>query len=331
VTPDLLRAEIPPDPVHHTADDPETVSLWALAATVWAGRVTVAIIAVVAAAIALGIAYIIPPSYEGVTTTVPVPQQTSRLSLKAAAVPGDLGALLGEPPQRMMLYPELIRSRQSLEAALTSRFPRANGQDSVMLIDLVERKGSGALRLENAVKKMRRQVYATIDRRTSMMTIRVRSRDAAVAAAVANFLVAHLQEFSIRSMAGNAAENRRFVEGRLAETRTELSRAEAGLETFREGNLRIGNSPHLQLEQGRLMRDVRVQEEVFLTLTREYELARVDEHRDVPVVNTIDVAIVPASRMWPKRGLLAGLGGLLGLALGTVLVLARGAIPPVTR
>jgi uncharacterized protein involved in exopolysaccharide biosynthesis len=68
---------------------------------------------------------------------------------------------------------------------------------------------------------------------------------------------------------------------------------------------------------------VRVQEEVFLTLTREYELARVDEHRDVPVVNTIDVAIVPASRMWPRRGLLTALGGLFGLVAGAALVLVR--------
>jgi uncharacterized protein involved in exopolysaccharide biosynthesis len=184
-------------------------------------------VALLGAVVCLGIAFVIPPIYEGVTTAVPVPQKNSRLSLQAAAMPGDLGALLGEPPQRMMLYPELVRSRQSLEAALAARFPRANGRDSVTLIDLVEPRGSGALRLENAVKTLRRHVYATIDRRTSMLTIRVRSGDPAVSAAVANFLVEHLQEFSIRSMAGNAAENRRFVEGRLAETSAELARAES--------------------------------------------------------------------------------------------------------
>jgi uncharacterized protein involved in exopolysaccharide biosynthesis len=325
----LLRAE---EPLRlGRSDDDESISLWTLFRALWAGRVRIAVAAVIGSLLCLGIAFVIPPIYEGVTTAVPVPQKNSRLSLQAAAMPGDLGALLGEPPQRMMLYPELIRSRQSLEAALAARFPRASGQDSVLLIDLVERSGSGALRLENAVKKLRRKVYATIDRRTSMLTIRVRSGDPAVAASVANFLVAHLQEFSIRSMAGNAAENRRFVEGRLAETSAELARAEAALETFNQNNLRIGNSPHLQLQQGRLMRDVRVQEEVFLTLTREYELARVDEHRDVPVVNTIDLAIVPASRMWPRRGLLAGLGGLFGLVAGAVLVLARPRTSPLAQ
>ena len=44
--------------------------------------------------------------------------------------------------------------------------------------------------------------------------------------------------------------------------------AEEKLKAFRETNKRIENSPQLQLEQGRIAREVRVQEEVYLTLKK---------------------------------------------------------------
>ena len=299
----------------------------------WARRKLLGLLSLAGAVIGLVLGFVMPPTFEAVTTVIHVPPQGSQFPVvganAATGAADELDAILGGSPQRtMLLYPDLIRSRYLLEGLLRSRFALSTPRDSATLIDLVQPHGAGALRVEFALKRLRRLIGAVIDKRSGLLTIRVRSRDPVVAAGVANLLVARLQEFGIRSMAGNAGENRRFIEGRLTETRTELTRVESELEVFRQNNLRIGNSPHLQLELERHMRDVRVQEEIYLALTREYELARVEEHRDVPVINTLDTAAVPAQRQWPRRGLMAALGCVLGAGMGGVWVLARQGLLP---
>src|SRR6185436_7681574 len=81
---------------------------------------------------------------------------------------------------------------------------------------------------------------------------------------------------------------------------------------FRERNVRFGNSARLAIEEGRLSRAVRQQEEIYLTLQRQGELARLEERKDVPVLSVLDPAVPPVKRDWPKRGLLALLGAMLG-------------------
>jgi len=123
----------------------------------------------------------------------------------------------------------------------------------------------------------------------------------------------------MHSLMTQAGANRRFIEARLETVRAELARAESAFESFRDSNRHVESSPRLLLEQGRLMREVRTREEVLVALTREYEMARVDENRDVPVLNVLDAARPPAFRTSPRRGLLMVAGLMLGLAIGIAL------------
>jgi uncharacterized protein involved in exopolysaccharide biosynthesis len=131
-----------------------------------------------------------------------------------------------------------------------------------------------------------------------------------------------LQDLVMRSLMTQAGANRRFVETRLAQARIELARAEDALERFRENN-RHPDAPRLLMDQGRLVRDLRTREEVLVALTREYEMARVDENRDVPVLNVLDVAQPPAFRASPRRATMTAAGLLLGLVTGLALAWTR--------
>ncbi len=299
-------------------------TLGQVAAVLWKRRTLVIRSALAAAVAAALLSLALPPTYEAVTTVIPVPEQrsTGGLEVTSARLEG-LGLLTSAGSMRFMIYPDIARSRELLERILVMRFPAGRQTRPVQLMDILQPRGRGALRQELAVRKLRRQVDAVVDRRTGLLTIRVRARAPGVAAGVANALVALLQEFSVRTMAGNATENRRFIEGRLAETRVDLARSEGALRAFRESNLRIGNSPRLQLELSRRVRDTQAQEEIFLALTRQYELARLDEHRDVPVLNVLDPARAPASRSAPRRGMMTMMGFVLGVALGGAVALGQ--------
>jgi uncharacterized protein involved in exopolysaccharide biosynthesis len=62
-----------------------------------------------------------------------------------------------------------------------------------------------------------------------------------------------------------------------------------------------------------MVRDVKIQEQVFSLLSAQYEEARINEARDIPTVEVLDPAIPPEGRAWPRRGLLVGIGGVLSL------------------
>jgi uncharacterized protein involved in exopolysaccharide biosynthesis len=62
--------------------------------------------------------------------------------------------------------------------------------------------------------------------------------------------------------------------------------------------------PRLAVPYADLYRRVRVQETVFELLTQQYELARIDEDKDVPVVRVIDPPGVPEKKSFPPRLLL---------------------------
>jgi uncharacterized protein involved in exopolysaccharide biosynthesis len=298
----------------------------------WEKKRVITLATITAGVAAVGYAFFAPPTYEAVTTVIPA-GSTDRLGGLSS-----LGANLEEigfgglpKANSPAMYPDIVRSRRLLEQVLHRPVAPSNGAHSEKVIDLIQGTGRGPRRVELAVRKLRRSVVANLDRRSGVLTIRVRARRPDLAANIANTLDTLLQDFTVHSFTSQAAENRKFIEGRLDETQVDLARAENELRGFRERNLRIGNSPRLQLEEGRLARSLREQEEVYLTLRRQYELAKIEEQRDTPVINIIDVAAQPTLRLSPRRARLTLMGLLVGASLGCVWVVTgrNGKVPSV--
>jgi len=81
--------------------------------------------------------------------------------------------------------------------------------------------------------------------------------------------------------------------------------------------------PRLAVPYADLYRRVRVQETVFELLTQQYELARLEEARDVPAVRVIDMPGIPEKKSSPHRLLLALLVTFLSFSAAAFLVLIR--------
>ena len=63
----------------------------------------------------------------------------------------------------------------------------------------------------------------------------------------------------------------------------------------------ITQSPNLLLEQGRLMRNIEIQQNVYIELTKQLELAKIDEIKDAPILNIKENAQSPILKEGPKR------------------------------
>ena len=62
--------------------------------------------------------------------------------------------------------------------------------------------------------------------------------------------------------------------------------------------------PRLAVPYGNLYRNVRVQETVFELLTQQFEIAQLEEAKDIPVLSVIDTPAIPDKRSFPHRTLL---------------------------
>jgi hypothetical protein len=70
-----------------------------------------------------------------------------------------------------------------------------------------------------------------------------------------------------------------------------------------------------------LYRRTKVQEAVFETLTQEYELAKVQEAKEIPTVKVLDPPNLPDKKSFPPRTLIVLLGTVLAFSLGVTWVL----------
>lgn len=85
----------------------------------------------------------------------------------------------------------------------------------------------------------------------------------------------------------------------------------------------IRKLPLLGVTYADLYRRTKVEETVFETLTQQYEIAKVQEAKEVPSVKVLDPPEVPEKKVFPPRILLSLVGALLALAIGTCWIVAN--------
>jgi uncharacterized protein involved in exopolysaccharide biosynthesis len=283
---------------------------------------------IISVTLAVGIALLLPKTYVAVTTILPSFEQTGRLSalseLSGLASSFGIGRLSDGNPTA--LYPEILRSRTFVETIAKKKFKSEEFNEPRSLIEILEIEGdTEAEDLDIAYKSIVKGIMqVSLDKKTNILTLKIETEEPQLSADVANAFIEELNRFNIEVRTSKAKENRIFIEKRLDEAKDALKKAEVELKKFREQNRRIESSPELQLEYGRLLREVKIQEEIFITLTKEYELAKIDEKEDTPVINVLDKAIPPVHKEKPKRRKIVMIAGMLGLFGGISWVLLLG-------
>jgi uncharacterized protein involved in exopolysaccharide biosynthesis len=85
----------------------------------------------------------------------------------------------------------------------------------------------------------------------------------------------------------------------------------------------IRKLPVIGVDYADLYRSTRVQEAVFEVLTKEYELAKVQEAKETPSVKVLDAPDVPEKKSFPPRLLVVFLGTVLAFVGGVLFVFSR--------
>jgi tyrosine-protein kinase Etk/Wzc len=122
-----------------------------------------------------------------------------------------------------------------------------------------------------------------------------------------------------------AALRERFTEAHpaaaaLAHKGRQLETERAGLEA------RLRKLPEAELESARLVRDVKVANELYLTVLNKAQELRVVKEGTIGNVRVLDAAVVPARPVSPRKARALALALLAGLGLGALAVFARRAL-----
>lgn len=293
----------------------------AILATHWRLAIAVPIGLVIATVV---LALLLPLRYTSTTTFVP--------ERNATAIPGAIAGLASQFGVRLdagggesespYFYASVVESRAVLGGVLESKIPvpaTEGSADSSSVLDVLRVKGRDANdRFEKAIKRLRRIVTVNVDRRTDIVGVAVRWRNAAVAAALAECILTQINRFNAEQRQSTARQERVFLEDRLVSALSDLRASEDSLSDFLERNRRFRESPSLVFVQQRYQRQVDLKARVYESLQQQYERVRLREVNNTPVITVIEPPNVPARHSWPRRRRMVVIAGLLGVVLGVI-------------
>jgi uncharacterized protein involved in exopolysaccharide biosynthesis len=317
---------------------------------------------------ALGVTYLIPPTFTASTTFLP-PQQQQNTAASALASLGALSGLAGAATGIKSPGEQYVSLLQSVTVA--DRLI-----DAFKLMDVYAAK----YRFD-ARKELAQNVRISLGKRDGLITVEVDDELPQRAADIANRHVDELRRMTNELALSEAQQRRVFFDTQLKQTRDKLTAAQKALQGtgFNQGALRAepktaaegyarlkaeataaevrlqtlrrglaDATPEVQQQQALLealrvqlagleanssvsnssdyigkYREFKYQETLFELFARQYELARVDESREGPLVQVVDVAQPPERKSRPRRGLTAVVTTVSTAVLLALFLLAR--------
>ncbi|RPI20080.1 MAG: hypothetical protein EHM61_27765, partial [Acidobacteria bacterium] len=216
-------------------------------------------------------------------------------------------------------YKKVALSSSILDQLLQEQFQAPEQGKPASLLQILNVEGQTS---QERLYKARESLAKSIDLPNSrdfpnLMTLQVTARSPDLAADIANRLIARLKAYDVDLRGRNARERLQFIEEQIAGVQKKLGTAEDALQRFTDRNR--GSMGQLTLEKSRLEREVLLQQEIFLTLKKEFEVARIAEKKETSSISIIDQASPPRFASSPKTRLNVALAGVVGLMMSVFL------------
>lgn len=312
----------------------DDIDLSRLLARVLRRKVLVLAVMVLCCAGAVAYLKLAPKFYE--TTTKFVYQssakQTGNLSALAALAGVSFGG--GNTDDGSAYMEDIIKSRDFLSQMSNKEWLVVDTSKRTDTLTPITLEEFWKIKLDSTTKNKEEVLEAVIigkmlkykyvayaqDKKTGIISLTTMFEDPKISHEFNIAVFEELNNTLINKMHFKASENRKFIEERLTEVKGDLRRSEERLLSFKQQN-RAWNDPSIQLQEGRLMRDVTINQELALQLQKQYELAKIEESKDMPLLDVIESPRRALSHSKPKRNLVLAAGVVGGIVLGLMLAL----------
>jgi len=247
-----------------------------------------------AALLAVGYALSLPNIYTGSTKILP-PQQSQS---SASAMLSQLGGLAGMAGGSLGiknpndLYIAMLKSRSVMEK-IVKRFDLQKVYEQETL--------TGTL---NALEGS----MTVASGKDGMITVEVSDKDPQLAANIANAFIEELNKLLQTYSLTDASQKRTFFEQQLRQAKDKLTDAE----------LKLDKTPNTSLQYLDALRNLKYQEALWEILARQFEMSKLDEAKDFPLIQVLDKATPPEKKSKPKRSQIVLLATLVAFFLAVI-------------
>ena len=246
--------------------------------------------------------------------------------LAGLAAQYSLSILGADPSQSIDFYEALLVSNELMRRVAQREYQvRMNGRTVRGALPAFYgiHAGSKAAEIDLAALELGTHIRTEVTRRTGIVAFWVSAPYPDLTQQLAANVVKELDVYNTERRRSQVTAEREFIEKRVEDSRVALARAENDLRSFLDLNRQYTTSPSLKLENDRLQREVTMRQDLYTSLARSYEQARIEEVRDIPTITIVEPPDLPTSPdiRYGVRNIL--LGAIAGMLLGIVVAFLR--------
>ncbi|RKX24778.1 MAG: hypothetical protein DRP45_07485 [Candidatus Zixiibacteriota bacterium] len=258
-----------------------------------------------------------PNVYTSRAVVLPSGKSDKFSALRAMA--GITGGLGLDSDNSSALFPTVLQSNLIRDSLLAKRY-QFTFESEPMDLSLPEYLGyDDPDRLRRTLSGMTSISSAAL---TGEINVAVETQYPEFSQALVSEYLDQLENYNLNNRRSEARERVRYLARETEERKQNLTAVEDSLYDFQSCNRNWASTtnPGILRELGRLKRDVEAKTQTYAFLLQEYEVAKLDVQKDVPIVRILDHASLPTRKSGPPRSITVLLTGFLSFVF-TVLVI----------
>ena len=218
-----------------------------------------------------------------------------------------------------LMFPEIIKSRRLSRDLIYYKFNTKKYGTELPLINILLNSNNGRKewsdsQIKYAIYKAQKMISVKKENKSPLLVLSVRTFEKQLSADISNAIIDRLGKILNKFKLSQVEEKKSFISNRMVEVKLDLVRAEENLKVFRERNRKIIASPTLLLEQERMIREVRVHTEVYITLKSQFEMAQIEQVERQNMLQILDPPEAPTLKESPQVNRNTIIAALLGLS-----------------
>jgi hypothetical protein len=160
-----------------------------------------------------------------------------------------------------------------------------------------------AKNMDQAVQAMPRIFSASRDLKSKVLTLSAETLSRELSQQVTQRATRLLESFVQEKGRTRGSYKAAFAEARLREARGEMSVAEDDFRRFLDGNrnYQISTDPSVRIRGARLEAELKLRQQLVMTLSMNREQALMEEKNDIPILNILDPGNLPIDKSRPAR------------------------------
>ena len=151
-----------------------------------------------------------------------------------------------------------------------------------------------------AIDKLEDLIFVD-EQNSGLIEVVVLMEEPKLAADIVNFISNYVIDYVGNEQRKFASQTREYLEERMFFAKQELYDSENILTEFRSKYPLNLDTPVLQLQRLRLIRSFNVNQEVFITIRKQYELSKIEESKARLFINILDKGKISIYKEYPKR------------------------------